>query len=150
MRRIPFPANIIVSNLPDGFSGGDLASLFDDYGLVLGAMISRPRGEAGAPRGMVNLAPPKAVERAISSLDGKVVESRHLRVRRAPEPPVRAKPKLPQAARRSGAMAAPRFSSEERAAAFPAAPPRPARAVVVERRPLRRTIRPASEDDQPR
>ncbi|HXP32288.1 MAG TPA: hypothetical protein VN832_14430 [Stellaceae bacterium] len=149
MRRIPFPANIIVSNLPDGFSGGDLASLFDDYGLVLGAMISRPRGEAGAPRGMVNLAPPKAVERAISSLDGKVVESRHLRVRRAPEPPVRAKPKLP-AAPRPGMTGTPRFSSEERAAAFPVAPPRPSRAVVVERRPLRRTSRPQTEDDQPR
>ena len=143
MRRTPFAANIIVSNLPDSFSGGELASLFDDFGLVLGAVIDRPGGGgSAAARGMVNLAPPKAVETAISSLDGKVVESHHLRVRKAPPPPVRPRrakpPSAPHAALHNGP---PRpYFAEDPAMPAPAPSARPARTVIVERRPLGRRL----------
>src|ERR1700722_3952265 len=95
MRRTPFTGNIIVSNLPSGFTGSDLAALFDDYGLVLGAVINRAQDGAGSVRGLVNLAPPKAVEAAVSALDGQVVEAHHLRVRKAPPPPVKNRAKRP-------------------------------------------------------
>lgn len=147
MRRTPFAGNIIVSNLPENFTGGELASLFDDYGLVLGAVINRPTREAGgALRGMVNLAPPKAVEVAIGSLDGKVIDAHHLRVRRAPEPPPRKKAtKVPR--RPVVRKEMPREIAESWFAAPAAA--RPARTVIVERRPLARSrllgAKPASE-----
>lgn len=139
MRRTPFAANIIVSNLPDNFSGGELASLFDDFGLVLGAVIDRPGGGgSAAARGMVNLAPPKAVETAISSLDGKVVESHHLRVRKAPPQPVRPRRAKPHAALHNGP---PRpYFAEDPAMPAPAPSARPARTVIVERRPLGRRL----------
>ena len=57
----------------------------------LGAVIEHPHGDTErAPRGLVSLAPPSAVETAIQSLDGQVINSRHLKVRKAPEPKKRA------------------------------------------------------------
>jgi RNA recognition motif-containing protein len=154
MRRTPFKGNIVVSNLPDEFTSGDLAALFDEYGLVLGAMIKQWHGDTGrAPRGLVDLAPANAVEEAIRSLNGQVVKSRHLKVRKAPDPPKRApKPAGYVAEPRAANPAEPR---RERPAAGPrtlsvahvgdrdqmGAPPRPARTPIVERRPLgRRTF----------
>jgi RNA recognition motif-containing protein len=138
MRPAPFKGNIIVTNFPDDFTGASLAALFDDYGLVLGAVIERPQGaSARAPRGMVSLAPPKAVEAAIESLDGQVIGSRHLKVRKAPE-----KPKRP-AGTRAASRTAPRpakplpESAPEAMPFFAARPPATVRrAPVVERRSL--------------
>src|ERR1700722_20399941 len=91
MRAAPFKGNIVVTNMPENFTGAALAALFDDYGLVLGAVIEHPHGDIErAPRGLVSLAPPSAVETAIQSLDGQVLDSRHLKVRKAPEPKKRA------------------------------------------------------------
>jgi len=91
MRAAQFKGNIVVTNMPENFTGSALAALFDDYGLVLGAVIEHPQGDTErAPRGLVSLAPPSAVETAIQSLDGQVIDSRHLKVRKAPEPKKRA------------------------------------------------------------
>jgi RNA recognition motif-containing protein len=136
MRRTPFTGNIIVSNLPSGFTGSALAALFDDYGLVLGAVINRAQDGAGSVRGLVNLAPPKAVEAAVGALDGLVVEAHHLRVRKAPPPPVKNRTKRPPS-RRPPLSRSPHFG-DAGMAAFMAAPERPARTVIVERRPLSR------------
>jgi RNA recognition motif-containing protein len=136
MRRTPFTGNIVVSNLPVGFTGSALAALFDDYGLVLGAVINQAQDGAGALRGLVNLAPPKAVQAAIDALDGQVVEAHHLRVRKAPEPPVRARKRTPS--RRPPMSRDSHFGDPRVGAAFMAVPERPARTVIVERRPLSR------------
>ena len=136
MRAAQFKGNIVVTNMPENFTGSALAALFDDYGLVLGAVIERPQGESErAPRGLVSLAPPSAVEAAIQSLDGQVIDSRHLKVRKAPEPKKRTgapKPSVPRRVPRPDAqrIAAPTSS------AYATAPVVVRRAPVVERRSL--------------
>lgn len=138
MRPAQFKGNIVVTNMPENFTGAALASLFDDFGLVLGAVIERPQGASErAPRGLVSLAPPSAVEIAIQSLDGQVIESRHLKVRKAPEPKKRVgPPKAPAPARRMTL----RSETSQRPAPSPegAFAPTPVvrRAPIVERRSL--------------
>lgn len=143
MRPAQFKGNILVTNMPESFTGAALAALFDDFGLVLGAVIERPQGASErAPRGLVSLAPPSAVETAIQSLDGQVIKSRHLKVRKAPEPKKRvpgAKPAGP--ARRPPLRAATALDAPQRPPASPAGAFAPApvvvrRAPVVERRSL--------------
>jgi len=139
MRAAQFKGNIVVTNMPENFTGSALAALFDDYGLVLGAVIERPQGsEERAPRGLVSLAPPSAVETAIQSLDGQVLESRHLKVRKAPEPKKRAPGAKPaSAARRAArpdAARAPAVAASS--SAYPPAPVVVRRAPIVERRSL--------------
>ncbi|HEV8014992.1 MAG TPA: hypothetical protein VGP48_05645 [Stellaceae bacterium] len=139
MRAAQFKGNIVVTNMPESFTGAALAALFDDYGLVLGAVIERSQGASErAPRGLVSLAPPSAVETAIQSLDGQVIDSRHLKVRKAPEPKKRAAgPKLGAPPRRSARPEAPRVSPTVSSSSFaPAAPVVVRRAPVVERRSL--------------
>lgn len=137
MRAAPFRGNIVVTNMPENFTGAALAALFDDYGLVLGAVIERPQGASErAPRGLVSLAPPSAVETAIQSLDGQVIESRHLKVRKAPEPKKRAgPPKTGASARRTTRPELARPSAETMAA-FAPVPAVVRRAPIVERRSL--------------
>lgn len=136
MRASSFKGNIVVTNMPEDFTGAALAALFDDFGLVIGAVIERPNGdEARALRGMVSLAPPSAVEAAIQSLDGQVIGARHLKVRKAPEPPKRSGVKKAAPPSRAARPAQPRTP----APAFAAAPPPVVvvrRAPIVERRPL--------------
>ncbi len=99
MRPAPFKANIIIWNIPEDFTDGQLASLFDDYGLVVGAKIDRWPNEPGrTARGLVDLAPAKAVEAAIEALDGSRIEQHKLKVRRVPEPPPRPKNNKPRPA----------------------------------------------------
>ena len=141
MRPAQFKGNIVVTNMPENFTGAALAALFDDYGLVLGAVIEHPHGDTErAPRGLVSLAPPSAVETAIQSLDGQVIDSRHLKVRKAPEPKKRApgqakpgmaarRPARPDAARAASPAAAPM-------ADYAPAPVVVRRAPIVERRSL--------------
>jgi RNA recognition motif-containing protein len=133
MRAAPFRGNIVVTNMPEDFTGSALAALFDDFGLVIGAVIERPNNdEARALRGLVALAPPSAVEAAIEKLDGQVIGARHLKVRKAPEPVKRAK-------KPAGAKRPPRpASAHPPVPSFPA-PAAPAvvrRAPIVERRSL--------------
>lgn len=131
MRGAQFKGNIIVTNMPEDFTGASLASLFDEFGLVLGAVIERPHGdEARALRGMVSLAPPSAVEAAIEKLDGQVLGSRHLKVRKAPETPKRTGPKRAPQPRRAAVA---RHASSGYAAPAPVVV---RRAPIVERRTL--------------
>jgi RNA recognition motif-containing protein len=141
MRAAQFKGNIVVTNMPENFTGSALAALFDDYGLVLGAVIEHPQGDAErAPRGLVSLAPPSAVETAIQSLDGQVIDSRHLKVRKAPEPkkraPGQAKPGAPT--RRPPRVDKPRMAAAPPAplADYSPAPVVVRRAPIVERRSL--------------
>jgi RNA recognition motif-containing protein len=142
MRAAQFKGNIVVTNMPENFTGSALAALFDDYGLVLGAVIEHPHGDTERPpRGLVSLAPPSAVETAIQSLDGQVIDSRHLKVRKAPEPkkraPGQAKPAAP--GRRPARPAMPRAAAPAAAAAMADYTPTPVvvrRAPIVERRSL--------------
>lgn len=132
MRAAHFKGNIVVTNMPDNFTGSALAALFDDYGLVLGAVIEHPPGaEDRAPRGMVSLAPPSAVETAIQSLDGQVIDSHHLKVRKAPEQKKRAAGPKPATQPR-------RIARPEAARTAAPLPPPVAvrRAPIVERRSL--------------
>jgi len=136
MRSAPFRGNIVVTNMPEDFTGAALASLFDDFGLVIGAVIEHPQGDqARAPRGLVSLAPPSAVEAAIQSLDGQVIGSRHLKVRKAPEAPKRSGPKKAAAPKRTARPAAARPAPQP---GFTPPPPPVVvrRAPVVERRTL--------------
>ena len=139
MRAARFKGNIVVTNMPEDFTSSALAALFDDFGLVLGAVIEQPEGDSPRPpRGLVSLAPPSAVEAAIESLDGKVISARHLKVRKVPEKPKKA----PGAAKKPApAKRALRVPSSRAAMAAPAddfAPP----PVVVRRTPIveRRTL----------
>jgi RNA recognition motif-containing protein len=132
MRAAQFKGNIVVTNMPENFTGSALAALFDDYGLVLGAVIERPQGDSErAPRGLVSIAPPSAVETAIQSLDGQVIDSRHLKVRKAPEPKKRA----PGQAKSSAPSRRPSRPAMPRAAA-PAMPDYSPAPVVVRRAPI--------------
>jgi RNA recognition motif-containing protein len=139
MRAAQFKGNIVVTNMPENFTGSALAALFDDFGLVLGAVIEHPNGDTErAPRGLVSLAPPSAVETAIKTLDGQVIDSRHLKVRKAPEPKKRAPgaPK-PAQARRPPRMEMPRAAASAAAMAdYTPAPVVVRRAPIVERRSL--------------
>lgn len=141
MRPAQFKGNILVTNMPENFTGSALAALFDDYGLVLGAVIEHPQGDTErAPRGLVSLAPPSAVETAIQSLDGQVIDSRHLKVRKAPEPKKRA----PGQAKAGAPGRRPTRTDKPRVAAVPTATmadysPAPVvvrRAPIIERRSL--------------
>ena len=140
MRAAQFKGNIVVTNMPENFTGSALAALFDDYGLVLGAVIEHPQGDTErAPRGLVSLAPPSAVETAIQSLDGQVIDSRHLKVRKAPEPKKRApgQAKPDTLARRPARADKPRAAAPTAAMAdFSPAPVVVRRAPIVERRSL--------------
>ena len=83
-----FRGNIVVSNLPEGFAEGDLAALFDPYGLVLGARIDKEHPDpVQARRGIVALAPATRVEEAVKALHGSRIDAYKLKVRRLPEPP---------------------------------------------------------------
>lgn len=137
-----FKGNIFVSNLPEDFSAAELASLFDDFGLVLGAKIMRPFADR-APVGLVAVAPQTAAEKAVEELDGHLVGSRKIKVQKAKEEERPAKP-APQAkpaakvarVRKAEPAASVTYVSSMYSVPKPAT--RAARPLIVERRPLRR------------
>ena len=121
--RGAFRGNITVGNLPENFTDEELAALFDEYGLVLGARIDRDHSDpVQARRGRVALAPASAVERAVKALNNTRVNDCMLKVRVVVEPPP-----------------APRKPPRAKPAALPPAP-RPARPVVVEYKTPRRRV----------
>jgi len=92
MRPVPFKGNLIVTNLPDDMTAPALADLFEDYGVVIGAVIKQIPANAGpATIGVVALAPDKAVEKAISAIDKTMVGERKIKVGRAKPLPPRVK-----------------------------------------------------------
>jgi RNA recognition motif-containing protein len=150
MRTPSFHGNIVVSNLPEGFTAVELAALFDDFGLVLGAEMDRNRLRQGS----IILAPEPAVAKAIEALNGQLLAERALKVVRAPvlqkrpksaSAPRPARPPTPLAAEapHEVADAVRRFRNTiDVAAAAPGQPmavsPAPTRQVVVEYRKTRR------------
>ena len=116
MRPVPFKGNLVVTNLPDDMTAPRLADLFEDYGMVIGAVIRQiPANSGQATIGVVALAPDKAVEAAISAVDKSMVGERKIKVGRA----------KPQAPRPKQAKPAAAKTLRAPAAAGPVAPPRP-------------------------
>lgn len=153
MRAPVFKGNVIVSNLPLSVTPAQLADLFDSYGLVLGAKIDRWHDRPGGSQGMVDLAPETSVDKAIEALNGQLLGSNKITVKRAPKQAKRAAAR-PAAARpaaaRPGAMPRPADSVtpvRTPAPAYTSGPSftavAPARKVIVEyRAPARRIVIP--------
>lgn len=128
MRPDKIRGNVFVANLPRGFTDGELAEVFDPFGIVLNAHLARdPATGETVGHGLVQLAPDKAVEAAVAKLKETGIAGRNVDVRRAdPEmgisPPARPRDQAPRVSRTFPRSEAPRSE-----------------AVVVERRPLPRT-----------
>jgi RNA recognition motif-containing protein len=119
MRPEKIQGNVFVANLPAGLTDEQLAELFDSYGMVLRAYLARdPATGQTRGHGLVQLAPDKAVEAAVTGVNGKLMDGRSIDVRRA-DPDMSLVPVTPHQAR------------VER----PRPPPRAA--VIVERLPVR-------------
>jgi RNA recognition motif-containing protein len=89
MRPTNFQGNIHIINFPPETTAAELAELFDDYGLVLGAHIKRIPQESGSLRlGIVAIAPNEAADKAIEALQGHTIRGQKLKLKRA-VPPVK-------------------------------------------------------------
>jgi RNA recognition motif-containing protein len=148
MRPVPFKGNLIVTNLPDDMTAPALADLFEDYGVVIGAVIKQIPANAGpATIGVVALAPDNAVEKAISAIDKTMVGERKIKVGRAKPMPPRVKGAAKPAPRPvSAPSAAPiavsrPYVAEAFDGKMDAPQPKTARPVVIEYK-NRRIIRP--------
>ena len=149
MRPSNFQGNIHIINFPAETTAAELAELFDDYGLVLGAHIKRIPQESGSLRlGIVAIAPNEAADKAIEALQGHVLGGQKLKLKRA-VPPVKGERKpSPRRTERPSMMERPMMerptmerstlsASRDR---FPAmAPQEPPRKVIVEYRNRRGT-----------
>jgi len=132
-----FKGNLIATNLPSDMTGDQLASLFDGFGMVIGAEIRVIPAAAGpATIGVVALAPESAVERAIEAVNHSMIGERRIRVGRARERPQ--KPKAPAISDREKQpiRALPDLAPAVRA-------PQQAKTVIVEYKPRRRLTRTA-------
>lgn len=96
MRAVVFKGNVVVTNLPVDWTAEQLADLFDQYGLVLGAKIERWHDRPGGGQGSIDMAPDTSVDKAIEALNGTVVGGSKITVKRAPK----AKAKAPKIAAR--------------------------------------------------
>ena len=74
-------ANLYVGNLTFGTTNGELETMFAEFGEVERAQVVTDR-DTGRSRGFgfVEMASNEAAEKAISSLDGKSVDGRQLKV----------------------------------------------------------------------
>ena len=76
MRPSNFQGNIHIINFPSSTSAAELAELFDEFGLVLGAHIKAIPSTGGHLRlGIVSLAPDKVADKAIEALQGYIRRS---------------------------------------------------------------------------
>ncbi len=149
MRPSNFQGNIHIINFPSSTTAAELAELFDEFGLVLGAHIKSIPSTGGHLRlGIVSLAPDKVADKAIEALQGYQLGGQKLKLKRAVKPvkgerkpgsaPPRRVDRPDRPAARRGPMS---YNSAEH---FPAhAPAEPPRKVIVEyrgRRALNRAI----------
>jgi RNA recognition motif-containing protein len=136
MRPTNFQGNIHIINFPPSTSAAELAELFDDFGLVLGAHIKSIPSTGGHLRlGIVSLAPDNVADKAIEALQGYQLGGQKLKLKRA-KPQVKGEKK--QGARRP--IERPMQNSAE---LFPARMAEPPRKVIVEyrgRRAINRAI----------
>jgi RNA recognition motif-containing protein len=147
MRPANFQGNIHIINFPSSTSAAELAELFDEFGLVLGAHIKSIPSTGGHLRlGIVSLAPDKVADKAIEALQGYQMGGQKLKLKRAVKPVKGEKKAGAPAQRRTlDRPAAPaRTINYNSAEHFPAhAPAEPPRKVIVEyrgRRALNRAI----------
>jgi RNA recognition motif-containing protein len=148
MRSSNFQGNIHVINFPASTSAAELAELFDEFGLVMGAHIKSIPSTGGHLRlGIVSLAPDKVADKAIEALQGYQLGGQKLKLKRA-VPPAKGERK-PSAGRPRNERPAPAERSERpklnynAAERFPAQTEAPPRKVIVEyrgRRSLNRAI----------
>ena len=74
--------NVFVGNLPPDFSDERLAEAFDPFGIVLSAAVARdPNTGARLRYGFVDIATERAATKAITALDGTVVDGCKLNVK---------------------------------------------------------------------
>jgi RNA recognition motif-containing protein len=134
MRPSNFQGNIHIINFPVDVTAADLAALFDDYGLVLGAHVKTIPAEGGQMRlGIVAIAPDDAADRAIEALQGHAIGGHKLKLKKAKPyvKPPKVKSSGP-AQRRPERTLSMSYSSADR---FPArTPTEPPRKVIVEYR----------------
>ncbi len=84
MRPSNFQGNIHIINFPVDVTAADLAALFDDFGLVLGAHVKTIPAEGGQMRlGIVAIAPDDAADRAIAALQGHAIGGQKLKLKKA-------------------------------------------------------------------
>lgn len=84
MRPSNFQGNIHIINFPVDVTAADLAALFDDFGLVLGAHVKTIAAEGGHMRlGIVAIAPDDAADRAIEALQGHAIGGQKLKLKKA-------------------------------------------------------------------
>ncbi len=140
MRPSNFQGNIHIINFPSSTSAAELAELFDDFGLVLGAHIKSIPSTGGHLRlGIVSLAPDTVADKAIEALQGYQLGGQKLKLKRA-KPPVKGEKKPNQGGARRPIERPMQSSAELFPARMPAEPPRK---VIVEyrgRRSLNRAI----------
>lgn len=147
MRPSNFQGNIHIINFPSSTSAAELAELFDEFGLVLGAHIKSIPSTGGHLRlGIVSLAPDKVADKAIEALQGFQLGGQKLKLKRAVKP-VKGEKKAggpPRRAAMDRPAQAPRPMSYNSAEHFPAqTPSEPPRKVIVEyrgRRSINRAI----------
>ena len=146
MRPSNFQGNIHIINFPSSTSAAELAELFDEFGLVLGAHIKSIPSTGGHLRlGIVSLAPDKVADKAIEALQGYQMGGQKLKLKRAVKP-VKGEKKAAAPRRPVGdrPAPAPRPMSYNSAEHFPAqTPAEPPRKVIVEyrgRRSINRAI----------
>src|ERR1700744_2685312 len=147
MRPSNFQGNLHIINFPPSTSAAELAELFDDFGLVLGAHIKSIPSTGGHLRlGIVSLAPDKVADKAIEALQGYQLGGQKLKLKRAVKP-VKGEKKAGAAPRRPvgdrPAQALPPITPTPPAPSPAAAPAEPRRKVIVEsrgRRSINRAI----------
>ncbi|HEV8032874.1 MAG TPA: RNA-binding protein [Stellaceae bacterium] len=151
--------NVFVGNLPPDFSDERLAEAFDPFGIVLSAAVARdPNTGARLRYGFVDIATERAATKAITALDGTVVDGCKLNVkasekkakvagakpgprRQPPRPPVRRM--LTREAPEASAAAEPRMAQSAIAREqVDAIEPPPRRNFEVVVRPARRRATP--------
>jgi hypothetical protein len=134
MRQTKFRGNIFVANLPLGFTDEQLAQIFDEFGLVLGAYLARdPLTGNTKGYGLVNLAPEKAAAEAVAAVNGRKVEGRTIEVKRAdPDMAITILTRRPIMAAEPEPLPAPTARP-----AFPVVAAAPRKAVIVEYRKRR-------------
>ncbi len=95
MRPSSFQGNVHIINFPAGTAAADLAALFDDFGIVMGAQIKSIPSTGGNLRlGIVSVAPDKAADKAIEALQGYQMGGQKLKlVRPKPQPQPAPKPR---------------------------------------------------------
>jgi RNA recognition motif-containing protein len=87
MRVRKSKGNVFIGNLPPSFTDEQLAEIFDPFGIVLSAAVTRdPETGAKLRYGFVDIATERAAAKAITSLDGTEIDGCKLKVKPSQKP----------------------------------------------------------------